>query len=45
VAWHGYTRVMENLVILTVGFVVLFYLLVLVDRWMGKYFDGFFLRK
>ena len=45
VAWHGYVRVLENLVILIVGFVVWFYLLVLLDRWMGKYFDGFFLSK
>jgi hypothetical protein len=45
VTWHGYTQVVRNLVFLVVGFALEFYVLVAVDKYMGKNFDAIFLRK
>jgi hypothetical protein len=45
VSFHGYAAVVRNLVVLTIGWVVEFYALVVLDRWMGKHFDKIFLKK
>jgi hypothetical protein len=39
VTWHGYYQVVRNLVFLVVGFAAEFYVLVAVDKYMGKNFD------
>ena len=45
VTWHGYAAVARNLAFLVLGFAAEFYVLVAVDKYMGKNFDAIFLRK
>jgi len=45
VHWHGYTRVLENVGVLVLGFFILFQIVIVIDIWMWKHFDNVLLKK